>query len=122
MRAGGRVACGALLRGRRKRPAALASSEPTASVAAAIAAAAVAAATLASTSVALSVAATVAATVASAVASAVAATHAVAAPINLALLGAGLGDRQRPASLRQLIRGHRRLPGECDVGGCAGDV
>ena len=42
MRAGERVSCGALLRGRGEQPAALASSEPAASVAAAVSAAAVA--------------------------------------------------------------------------------
>ena len=147
VRAGGRVSCGALLRGRGEQPAALASSEPAASVAAAVSAAAIAASSLAASAVAstavaasvaasrpaaavsaaavsaaVSAAAVASATLAAAVASAVAATHAVAAPVAAALLGAGLGDRQRPASLRQLVGGHRRLPRCRDVGGCAGDV
>ena len=110
MRAGGRVSRGALLRRCGEQPAAVASSESSATVASAVAASAVSAATTSSVAASSVTSTAFTSSVAPAVATAVAATHAVAASVAAALLGAGLADRHGPASVRQLVGGHRRLP------------
>ena len=82
----------------------------TATAIAATAAAAVAATAVSTT--------TVTAAVATAVSAAVAPAHAVAAPVDAALLGARVGVRQRAQRVRQLVGGHGRLPavGELEHG------
>ena len=55
-------------------------------------------------------------------AAAAAAAHAVAAPVDAALLGAGLAVRQPVRRVRQLVEWDGRLPAERDVGRGAGAV
>ena len=65
---------------------------------------------------------TVSAALSSSVAAAAAAAHAVAAPVDAALLGAGLAVRQPVRRVRQLVEWDGRLPAERDVGRGAGAV